>query len=110
MDGCFTSIKFPSLPFFLGGEGGRATWLWDLNSQPGIEPAPSAVKAQSPNHWTAREFPIKFPSFLSKQPYFQYENTKPLKVNLITFKSKLFELILDVLQKLTKIISSILST
>ena len=24
---------------------------------PGIEPAPSAVKAQSPNHWTAREFP-----------------------------------------------------
>ena len=25
--------------------------------QPGIEPCPSAVKAQSPNHWTAREFP-----------------------------------------------------
>ena len=24
---------------------------------PGIEPAPSAVKAQSPNHWTTREFP-----------------------------------------------------
>ena len=23
----------------------------------GIEPGPSAVKAQSPNHWTAREFP-----------------------------------------------------
>ena len=23
----------------------------------GIEPAPLAVKAQSPNHWTAREFP-----------------------------------------------------
>ena len=23
---------------------------------PGIEPAPSAVKAWSPNHWTAREF------------------------------------------------------
>ena len=23
----------------------------------GIEPAPSAVKARSPNHWTAREFP-----------------------------------------------------
>ena len=23
----------------------------------GIEPKPSAVKAQSPNHWTAREFP-----------------------------------------------------
>ena len=25
---------------------------------PGIEPAPSAVKAQSPNHWTTRDFPI----------------------------------------------------
>ena len=25
--------------------------------QPGIEPMPSAVKVQSPNHWTAREFP-----------------------------------------------------
>ena len=24
---------------------------------PGIEAAPSAVKARSPNHWTAREFP-----------------------------------------------------
>ena len=24
---------------------------------PGIEPGPSAVKAWSPNHWTAREFP-----------------------------------------------------
>ena len=24
---------------------------------PGIEPRPSAVKAQSPNHWTTREFP-----------------------------------------------------
>ena len=24
--------------------------------RPGIEPVPSAVKAQSPNHWTAREF------------------------------------------------------
>ena len=24
---------------------------------PGIEPEPSAVKAQSPNYWTAREFP-----------------------------------------------------
>ena len=26
-------------------------------SQPGIKLEPSAVKAQSPNHWTAREFP-----------------------------------------------------
>ena len=28
-----------------------------LVPQPGIEPAPSAVKAQSPHHWTARDFP-----------------------------------------------------
>ena len=25
---------------------------------PGIEPAPLAVKAQNPNHWTVREFPL----------------------------------------------------
>ena len=29
-----------------------------LVPQPGIEPAPSAVRVQSPNHWTAREFPV----------------------------------------------------
>ena len=28
-----------------------------LVPQPGIEPTPSAVKVQSPNHWTAKEFP-----------------------------------------------------
>ena len=27
---------------------------------PGIEHRPSAVRAQSPNHWTAREFPMPF--------------------------------------------------
>ena len=35
--------------------------LWDPSSptrdQPGIEPGPLAVKARSPNHWIAREFP-----------------------------------------------------
>ena len=31
-----------------------------LVPQPGIEPAPSAVKAQSPNHWTTKEFPLIF--------------------------------------------------
>ena len=25
---------------------------------PGIKPGPSAVRAQSPNHWTTREFPV----------------------------------------------------
>ena len=29
-----------------------------LVPQPGIEPWPSAVKALSPNHWPAREFPV----------------------------------------------------
>ena len=28
-----------------------------LVPQPGLEPGPSAVKASSPSHWTAREFP-----------------------------------------------------
>ena len=28
-----------------------------LVPQPAIKPGPLAVKAQSPNHWTAREFP-----------------------------------------------------
>ena len=28
-----------------------------LVPQPGIEPGPPAMKAQSPNHWIAREFP-----------------------------------------------------
>ena len=31
--------------------------MLDLSSRPGIEPAPRAVEARSPNHWTAREFP-----------------------------------------------------
>ena len=29
-----------------------------LVPRPGIEPGPSAVRVQSPNHWTAREFPF----------------------------------------------------
>ena len=36
-----------------------------LVPQPGIEPRPSAVKAQSPNHWTAREFPSFYFFFLN---------------------------------------------
>ncbi|KAM9030797.1 cyclin-dependent kinase 20-like isoform 4-T9 [Megaptera novaeangliae] len=36
-----------------------------LAPRPGIEPRPSAVKAQSPNHWTTREFPES--SFLSEE-------------------------------------------
>ena len=29
-----------------------------LIPRPGIEPMPPAVEAQSPNQWTAREFPL----------------------------------------------------
>ena len=39
-----------------------------LVPQPGIEPRPSAVKAWSPNHWTAKEFP-SFIIFLNKRLY-----------------------------------------
>ena len=39
--------------------------LWDLSSPLGIETEPLAVKVQSPNHWTAREFPeVPFYYFL----------------------------------------------
>ena len=31
--------------------------FWDLSSRLGIEPKPLVVKLQSPNHWTARDFP-----------------------------------------------------
>ena len=38
-----------------------------LVSWPGIEPGPSAVKAQNPNHWTVREFLLTF-HFAKKSP------------------------------------------
>ena len=31
--------------------------MWDLGSLTGMEPVLPAVEAQSPNYWTAREFP-----------------------------------------------------
>ena len=40
-----------------------------LVPRPGIEPGSSAVKARSPNHWTAREFP--------GQPFWQHEESQP---------------------------------
>ena len=36
-----------------------------LVPQPGIEPGPSTVRAWSPNHWTAREFPDIFYFFIN---------------------------------------------
>ena len=43
-----------------------------LPPQPGIEPGPSAVKAQNPNHWSTREFPriLIFLSFHFYYPFF----------------------------------------
>ena len=41
--------------YFFGGPCCAACEI--LVPQPGIEPGPSAVKAQSPNHWTAKESP-----------------------------------------------------
>ena len=32
--------------------------MWDLSSDQGSNLVPPAVEAGSPNHWTAKEFPI----------------------------------------------------
>ena len=37
----------------MGGGGGEIKVF-----QPGLEPVPSALAAQSPNHWTTSEFPV----------------------------------------------------
>ena len=53
----------PALLFFKVSEAPSLSFLEHnlgnvlLVPLPGIEPVPSAVKAQSPNLWTAREFP-----------------------------------------------------
>ena len=48
-----TSIVIFFFPF------GLAMWLRRiLLPRPGTEPRPSAVKVQSPNHWTTRKFSI----------------------------------------------------
>ena len=49
----FFSLPFPFLSFFVPHRAACGI----LAPQPGIEPTPLAVKARSPNHWTAREFP-----------------------------------------------------
>ena len=53
----FHSISFSIL--FLSFWPCRVTCRM-LVPRPGIEPMPPAVEAQSPNHWTAREFPLSF--------------------------------------------------
>ena len=65
------NLFFPHLLFLLFG---CIIWLSILVPL-GIEPGSSAVKAQSPNHWTAKEFSLCSPSHLllslyTKLPYF----------------------------------------
>ena len=51
---------FPDFFFFFFWPHHAACGI--LVPQPGIEPVPPAVEAQSLNHWTAREVPL-FPDF-----------------------------------------------
>ena len=51
---CWNPFKFSCS--FLFSFGHVACGI--LVPRPGIEPRPSAVRAQSPNHWTTREFPL----------------------------------------------------
>ena len=54
-----------------------------LVPQPGIEPGPLAMKEQSPNHWTAWEFPVL--AILERRALFCC--VKFLKVVLIMYLS-----------------------
>ena len=59
---CGNSLYFvdtsPLLIFFWWGGGACRAACGILVPWPGIEPTPSVVKAKSPTHWTAREFPL----------------------------------------------------
>ena len=37
---------------------GLSCGLWDLVPQPGVEPRPPALRAQSPSYWSTRESPL----------------------------------------------------
>lgn len=51
-------LHSPCLFYAISCIFGYATWLVGfLVSRPGIEPKPSGVTVQIPNHWIAREFP-----------------------------------------------------
>ena len=51
----FTSTVIQYFSFHFFSVFGRTVWLVWLVHRPGNEPRPLAMKAQSPNHWTARE-------------------------------------------------------
>ena len=60
-----------------------------LVPQPGTEPELLAVKAQSPNHWTAREFPL-----LQAEILYSNDNGGYYLSNAVLSTSHVFHLIL----------------
>ena len=64
----FSRLFIPAEFFFPFSHSAQ---LWDLSSQPRIDPGPPAVESWSPNHWTTGEvltfavfiFPQRFPKF-----------------------------------------------
>ena len=55
---CYCQYVFSFMTFFFFF--GRHMSFRTLVPPPGIEQVPPTVEAQSPNHWTAREFPMTF--------------------------------------------------
>ena len=74
-------ILFLKLIYFLIYFWLRHTACRILVPRPGIEPVPSAVKALSPNHWTAREFPTSFFNVIFFLTY-SFPSLFPSSINL----------------------------
>ena len=70
------------LSFFLVGAHHVACGI--LVPWPGMETGSSAVKAQSPNHWTSREFPIQFS--ILENPIYDSQNIKSPDVAILLCK------------------------
>ena len=84
---CFAPIYtifffFFFLSFFLVGAHHVACGI--LVPWPGMETGSSAVKAQSPNHWTSREFPIQFS--ILENPIYDSQNIKSPDVAILLCK------------------------
>ena len=71
------------LLFFFFGRTGTACGI--LVSCPGMEPRPSAGRAQSPNHWAIREFPGN--DFLNMTPKAQATKEKTGKLDSVKIKN-----------------------
>ena len=66
-------------------------WFWLYHTacrilvpQPGIEPLPLAVEAQSLNHWTARE--VLEATSLTDIASFDFRGFLPLELNVVPLK------------------------